>query len=104
MEKALSGCDAAHISIESDREDECVGHGRVLHPEIKKFRRIPYFLPRLIASNGRNAELKAGLDIVSYLERMGERGDPTEANAILGAPQLTLKQWLRTGNAARARA
>ena len=33
--------------------------------------------------------------MVSYLETVGERGDPTEANAILGAPEITLDQWLR---------
>ena len=68
---------------------------RVLHPEIKTFRRMPYWLLRLIAWLSGNGELRAGVDMVSYLERVGERGDPAEANAILGAPRVTLDEWLQ---------
>jgi len=68
---------------------------RVLHPEIRRFRRMPCWLLRLIARFRGSAELRAGVDIVSYLEKVGERGDPAEANAILGAPQVTLDQWLQ---------
>jgi uncharacterized protein YbjT (DUF2867 family) len=72
------------------------GYCRALHPEIKTIRRMPYWLLRLIAWFSGNAELRAGVNLVSYLEKVGERGDPVEANAILGAPQLTLEQWLQT--------
>ena len=68
---------------------------RVLHPEIRTFRRIPYPLLRLIAWLLGSDELRVGVDLVSYLEKVGERGDPAEANAILGAPRLTLDQWLQ---------
>ena len=50
---------------------------------------------RLIARLTRNARMRKGIEMFSYLEKVGERGDPTEANAILGAPQTTLEQWLR---------
>ena len=115
--------DFARMIIESYRRPEAVHkrlfvHGpqalsvidalqaycRVLHPDIRSIRRIPYFPLRLLASLRGNAELKAGLDIVSYLEKVGERGDPSEANAMLGPPQLTLAQWLQTGKAACAHA
>lgn len=68
---------------------------RVLHPEIKTYRRMPYWLLRLVAWLRGNAELRAGVDVVSYLEKVGERGDPAEANDILGAPRVTLDQWLQ---------
>jgi uncharacterized protein YbjT (DUF2867 family) len=68
---------------------------RVLHPEIKKLRGTPYWLLRLIARFSGNARMRKGIDMVSYLERVGERGNAAEANAILGAPQMTLDQWLQ---------
>ena len=68
---------------------------RVLHPEIQSFRGTPYWLLRLVARLTRNARRRMGIEMMSYLEQVGERGDPTEANAILGAPRITLEQWLR---------
>lgn len=69
---------------------------QALHPEIKSILRVPYLAVRLIAWLTGNAELQAGVNMVSYLEKVGERGDPAQANSILGAPQLTLRQWLQT--------
>jgi uncharacterized protein YbjT (DUF2867 family) len=68
---------------------------RVLHPQIKSFRHMPYWLLRLIAWLRGNAELRFALNLVAYLEKVGERGDPTEAYTILGAPQVTLDKWLQ---------
>jgi uncharacterized protein YbjT (DUF2867 family) len=68
---------------------------QVLHPEIKSFRHLPYWLAKLIAWVRGSAEMRVGVNLVSYLEKVGERGDPTEANAILGAPQTTLDRWLQ---------
>jgi uncharacterized protein YbjT (DUF2867 family) len=68
---------------------------RVLHPEIKSLRHLPYWLARLIAWLSGRAEMRAGVKMLSYMEQVGERGDPTEANAILGAPQTSLDQWLQ---------
>ncbi len=68
---------------------------RVLHPEIEKLRSTPYWMLRLIARLTRNTRMRNGIEMVHYLERVGERGDPSEANAILGAPEITLERWLR---------
>jgi len=73
---------------------------RILHPEIGAPRSTPYWLMRLIARLTNNVEMRGGLDMVSYLERVGERGDPSEANAILGAPETTLEAWLALRKAA----
>jgi uncharacterized protein YbjT (DUF2867 family) len=69
---------------------------RALHPEIESIVHIPIWLARLIARARRNAAMRAGIDMVAYLERVGERGDPAEANAILGAPGTILDEWLQT--------
>jgi uncharacterized protein YbjT (DUF2867 family) len=67
----------------------------VLLPEIKRVRRMPYWVLRLIARTSGNERLRRGVELVAYLEKVGERGDPTEANALLGAPRVTLEEWLR---------
>ena len=69
---------------------------RVLHPEIRTLRGTPYWMLRLIARLTRNIQMQSGIEMVAYLEKVGERGDPTEANAILGAPEITLERWLQT--------
>jgi uncharacterized protein YbjT (DUF2867 family) len=66
-----------------------------LHPEIKTFVHMPFWLARLIAWLRGRAEMRRGVKLLAYFEEVGERGDPTEANAILGAPQVTLDQWVR---------
>ena len=81
-------------------EEALRSYCRALHPEIRTIRHAPYWLLRLIARLTGNAELRYGLDMVSYLERVGERGDAAEANAILGAPQITLDHWLEMQKAA----
>lgn len=68
---------------------------QALHPEIKKFVDMPYWLARVIAWLRGKAEMRHGVNLMSYFEKVGERGDPTEANALLGAPQTTLDQWLQ---------
>jgi uncharacterized protein YbjT (DUF2867 family) len=69
---------------------------QALHPEIKTIHHMPYGLLRLIAWARGNEMLRRGVKLVAYLETVGERGDPTEANVILGAPQVTLDRWLQT--------
>jgi uncharacterized protein YbjT (DUF2867 family) len=80
------------LTVLEGLQDYC----HALHPEIKTIRRMPYWLLRLIAWFSGNAKMSAGVNMVSYLEKVGERGDPSQANAILGAPQVTLQQWLQT--------
>lgn len=67
----------------------------VLHPEIETVSQVPYWVLRLIAWTRGNQILRRGVEMVAYLEKVGERGDAAEANAILGAPRLTLADWLQ---------
>lgn len=40
-----------------------------------------------------NTEWKSMSTLMGHYERHGEDGSPTEANRLLGAPQITLKEW-----------
>ena len=64
------------------------------HPEIKKISTMPHWLANMIATIIRNKEMKYACDVLGFFEKVGERGDPTEANNILGAPKTTLDEWL----------
>ncbi len=66
----------------------------VFHPEIKKISTMPYWLATVIAAMGRKEELRSASKFFAFFEKAGERGDPEEANRILGAPKITLDQWL----------
>ena len=55
---------------------------------------MPYWLANIIATIIRNKEMKFACDVLGFFEKVGEAGDPTEANSILGAPKTTLDEWL----------
>jgi hypothetical protein len=38
-------------------------------------------------------QLRGNLDLMRVLQHSGERGDPSQANRLLGAPTTTLLQW-----------
>jgi uncharacterized protein YbjT (DUF2867 family) len=72
----------------------------VFHPEIKKVTTMPYWLATLIALITGQQQMKRASDFMAAFEKTGERGDPTAANAILGAPTIRLEDWLRQKNPA----
>lgn len=76
-------------------EDALSAYCRTLEPPITSIRHVPYWLLHLIAYITGNKDLRDGLNLVSYLEEVGERGDPAAANAILGEPVIDLDRWLR---------
>jgi len=65
-----------------------------LHPEIASVSTLPVWLGRIIATVTRNEMLRFACELMAYFERVGEPGDPTEANRLLGAPTTTLDAWL----------
>ena len=67
----------------------------VFHPEIKKISTISYWFANIMAMITRNKEMKFGIKLLAFCEKVGEGGDPTEANRILGAPKITLDEWLK---------
>lgn len=71
----------------------------VFHPEIDQVSSMPFWLVRLMAALTRSSELRFAGEMMAYFEKIGELGDPSEANALLGAPATTLDQWLATEKA-----
>ena len=64
------------------------------HPGIKQVSSMPFWLVNLMAMLTRSPELKGAGEMMSYFEKVGEMGDPAEANDLLGAPEITLDRWL----------
>ncbi len=65
-----------------------------LHPDIASVSTMPTWLGKLIGTLTRNPMLKFASELMAYFDRVGELGDPTEADRLLGAPTTTLDEWL----------
>jgi uncharacterized protein YbjT (DUF2867 family) len=66
----------------------------VFHPEVTRISSLPVWLVKVMAVLMRNDLMKFGADLAGYFDRVGELGDPTEANELLGTPVITLDDWL----------
>lgn len=66
----------------------------IVRPEVKASS-IPFWLASLIGKVSFNAELQFITELMRYFEKVGEGGDPTEANKLLGTPTTTLEQWCK---------
>lgn len=55
---------------------------------------MPTWLMRGLGRLSFNYEWRALADLMDHVGRIGEEGDPAEANALLGAPTTTLDQWI----------
>lgn len=66
----------------------------IAHPKVKASS-IPFWLASLIGKVSFNAELQFITELMRYFEKVGEGGDPAEANKLLGAPATTLEQWCK---------
>lgn len=65
------------------------------HPEITRLSSMPYWLSKIIAKLGNKAEMRNISDLMAFFEKVGERGDPSEANRLLGPPRIGLGEWIR---------
>lgn len=63
-------------------------------PEVEKVSGMPVWLVRLMARVTGNDMMKFGADLSDYFDKVGELGDPRPAHELLGAPSLTLDDWL----------
>lgn len=70
------------------------------HPGLKVMR-LKLWQAKLIARLARRERLTYITRLIAYFDRVGELGDPAEANALLGAPTLTLEQWCQLRQDAR---
>ena len=62
------------------------------HPGVRVMRMKPW-LARIAAKLLRNQDFREVTKLVAYLDVAGEHGDPSQANALYGAPAITLDQW-----------
>ncbi len=66
-----------------------------LHPEINRVTVLPHWIANLVAVLTNNQAMRWGNDFMKYYAKVGDLGDPSEANKLLGAPETTLDQWLQ---------
>jgi len=66
----------------------------IVHPGLK-VGGLPFWAAGLLATFSPQSELATRLPFLRYTERVGECGDPADANALLGAPRTTLDAWAR---------
>lgn len=66
-----------------------------VHPGVP-FRTLRVWQARFIAGVTRQRGLATAARLIGYFDRTTEHGDPTEANALLGAPSITLHEWIQT--------
>ena len=62
---------------------------------------MPLARMRLVDRLVMAGRLRANLELMALLQRLGERGDPAEANRLLGAPTTTVGQWCQRHAASR---
>ena len=65
---------------------------RACHPDLRVMR-LKVWQARLIATLTRQRGLAYVSRLIAYFDRVRELGDPAEANALLGAPTITLDEW-----------
>jgi hypothetical protein len=72
---------------------------QVFHPEVKSVPMMPIEAARATAQSTGNQMLGFFAELMAYFEKVGEMGDPVEANQLLGAPRMTLDRWLASKKA-----
>ncbi len=65
---------------------------RIVQPDARLIY-LPLWAAEIIARLGRRQALQAALPFFRYIEKVHVGGDPSEANALLGAPTTTLEAW-----------
>ncbi len=75
----------------------------VVHPEIKSVSVVPYFVGALIGLVTGKKMLRDVVQLMKFFEKVGELGDPTAAQRVLGTPKITLEKWIQQMKARRLR-
>lgn len=68
-------------------------YGRAQTPPVS-MSSVPIWLVSLVGTITRNPEARFAAGLFRFFSLTGERGDPREANELLGAPTTTLREWL----------
>jgi uncharacterized protein YbjT (DUF2867 family) len=75
-------------------QDALTRYCTAFHPEIESVSVMPIEAARTAAEATGNRMLKMFAEMMAYFEKVGEPGDPSEANQLLGAPATTLERWI----------
>jgi len=78
------------ITVQEALERYC----QVFHPEIEAVQVMPIEAAKAMAESTGNDFIKVFAEMMEYFIKVGEPGDPTEANQILGVPVITLNAWM----------
>lgn len=70
------------------------------HPGLK-VRKLKLWQARLAAKLTGREGLTYVTRLIAYFDKVGELGDPTEANVLFGAPSITLGQWFEVATDGR---
>jgi uncharacterized protein YbjT (DUF2867 family) len=73
---------------------------QVFHPEVESVSLMPLEVAQATATSTGNNMLAYFANLMSYFEKVGEPGDPTQANQLLGAPTISLDEWINERNKA----
>jgi uncharacterized protein YbjT (DUF2867 family) len=74
---------------------------QAFHPEVTSVPLMPIAAARAAAESTGNQMLGFFAELMAYFEEVGEKGDPAEANQLLGAPSTTLDAWIERRRTAR---
>lgn len=69
----------------------------VVYPDAPPITVMRLWLATVIGVLRRNRMLRDAAALMRYFRRVGEVGDPTETNALVGAPATTLEAWAASG-------
>lgn len=67
---------------------------QAFHPEVESVPMMPIEAAKTMAASTNNDMLMFFAELMAYFDKVGEMGDPTEANQLLGAPTITLDEWI----------
>jgi uncharacterized protein YbjT (DUF2867 family) len=76
-------------------QDAVKRYCEVLYPAIETVSVMPVAMAMTVAETTGNTLLRFFAEMMAYFDKVGELGDPAEANTLLGAPRLTLDDWLK---------
>lgn len=71
------------------------------HPQLKVVR-MKLWQAQLFAQLTGRERLKDATQLISYFDKVGELGDPNEANILYGAPTITLEEWCKISKESHA--
>ena len=75
---------------------------QAFHPEVESVSMMPIDAAKSMAASTGNDMLMFFAELMAYFDKVGEMGDPSEANQLLGAPTITLDEWIERRKAQMA--